>query len=78
MSERVAVRSDLVLVGLVLLAVATVLFAPIAGRSGRPGLATALMLVAAGAGLASFVLALVFTLRAGRRSTRPGPDREAP
>lgn len=78
MSERVAVRSDLVLVGLVLLAVATVLFAPIAGRSGRPGLATALMLVAAGAGLASFVLALVVTLRAGRRSARPGLDREEP
>jgi hypothetical protein len=62
------VRGELALVGLVLLAAGTVLVAPIAGRSGFPGLATALMALAAGAGVASFALALAATWRAARRA----------
>lgn len=71
-------RSDLVLVALVLLAAGAVLLAPVAGRSGWPGLATALMLVAAGAGTASFAVALAATLRAARRPAGPPPEREEP
>lgn len=71
-------RSDAAIVGLVLLAIATVLLAPIAGRSGSPALATTLMLVASGAGVAAFVVALVATLRAGSRSRRADADREQP
>jgi len=70
-------RGDLLLIGLVLLATGTVLLAPIAGSQGRPRLATALMLIAAGAGAASFALALVATLRAGRRPLPP-PNEEEP
>lgn len=66
------------LVGLVLLAIVAVLFAPIAGRSGWPVLATALMLVAVGAGVASFGLALVATIRASRRGARPSLGQEDP
>lgn len=71
-------RGELALVGLVLLAIGAVLLAPIAGSAGRPRLATVLMAVAAGAAAASFVLALVATLRAGRRPLRPPADEEEP
>ena len=70
--------SDAPLVGLVLLAIVTVLFAPIAGRSGWPVLATVLMLVAVGAGVSSFALALVATIRASRRGARPSVSQEDP
>lgn len=73
-----AARSDATLVGLVLLAAATILFAPILGRSGWPGLATALMVVAAGAGVTSFLLALAATIRASRRPPRAGVGQEEP
>ena len=71
-------RSETVLVGLVLLACASVLFAPIVGRSGWPALATALMVVAAGAGVGSFALAFAATVRASRRAPRAGAGREEP
>lgn len=71
-------RGELALVGLVLLAIGTVLLAPVAGSSGRPRLATVLMGIAAVAGTASFVLALVATVRAGRRPLRPPADEEEP
>lgn len=71
-------RSDAVLVALVLLAAVAVLFAPIVGRSGWPGLATGLMVVAAGAGVASFALAFAATLRAGRRPPRAAAGEEEP
>jgi protein-S-isoprenylcysteine O-methyltransferase Ste14 len=73
-----AKTSDTPLVGLVLLAVVTVLFAPIVGRNGWPVLATALMLLAVGAGVASFVLALVATLRASRQAPRSSLRQENP
>ncbi|MEB2344765.1 MAG: hypothetical protein OZ948_08495 [Deltaproteobacteria bacterium] len=71
-------RDDQAIVALVLLAIATVLFAPLAGRSGWPGLATTSMLVAAGSGVAAFVLAVVATVRAGRRPPRAGRGPEEP
>jgi O-antigen/teichoic acid export membrane protein len=74
----VSERSDTALVVLVLLAIVAVLFAPIVGRSGWPTLATALMAMAAGAGVASFGLALRATLRAGRRLPRAGAGGEEP
>lgn len=67
-----AARSDVLLIALVLLAVFAALLAPIAGRSGWPALATGLLVVAAGAGVVSFALALAATLRAGRRPPRAG------
>jgi len=74
----VAARSDATLVGLVLFAAVTILFAPIVGRIGWPALATGLMVVAAGAGVASFVIALTVTIRASRRPPRAHLDLEEP
>jgi len=70
--------SDTPVVGLVLLAIVAVLFAPILGRNGWPVLATAFLLLAVGAGVASFALALVATLRASRRGPRSSLHQENP
>jgi hypothetical protein len=58
---------------LVLGAVASVLAAPVLGRSGHAGAADVAMGLAAGCGVASFALAGAATLRAARRGagTRP-------
>ena len=71
-----AVRSDTALVGLVLFAAVVILFAPIVGRNGWPVLATGLMAVAAGAGVAAFLIALAVTIRASRRPPRAGVGEE--
>ncbi len=71
-------RSDAMLVCLVLFAAMTILFAPILGRNGWPALATGLMVLAAGAGVTSFVLALAATIRASRRPPRAGFSQEDP
>lgn len=62
--------------GLVLLSVIAVLFAPVAGRNGWVGIATGLLAVAVGAGVTSFALALTATLRAGRRARRGDSAKE--
>jgi len=69
---------DTPLVGLVLLAILTVLCAPILGRHGWPMLATTFMMIAVGAGVTSFALALVATLRASRRGPRAPRRQENP
>ena len=63
-------RAETPIALLALAAAALVLFAPVAGRSGNPRLADLLMASAALAGLASFALAGVATLRAARRKPR--------
>ncbi len=64
-------RSDAPLASLGLAAIAFVLAAPLAGRSGLSVLANALMILAAVAGAGAFGLATIHTLRAARR----GPAR---
>jgi hypothetical protein len=64
--------ADLVLAVLVLGAVASVLAAPVLGRSGHPGAADLAMLLAAGCGVASFALAGAATVRAARRGAGSG------
>jgi hypothetical protein len=71
-------RSDAALVCLVLFGAMTILFAPVLGRNGWPALATGLMVLAAGAGVTSFLLALVATIRASRRAPRAGFSEEDP
>lgn len=71
-------RSETALVGLVLFAAVAVMFAPIVGRNGWPALATGLMVVAAGAGVTSFLIALTATIRASRRPPRAGAGEEEP
>ena len=63
-------RAETPIALLALAAAVLVLFAPVAGRSGSPRLADLLMASAALAGLASFALAGVATLRAARRKPR--------
>lgn len=71
-------RSDTLLVCLVLFGAMTILFAPVLGRNGWPGLATAFMVLAAGAGVTSFLLALAATIRASRRPPHAGCSQEDP
>jgi hypothetical protein len=59
---------DLALALLVLGAMASILAAPVLGRSGHAGAADLAMGAAAGCGVASFALAGAATLRAARRS----------
>lgn len=73
-----AARSDATLVGLVLFAAVAILFAPIVGRNGWAGLATGLMVAAAGAGVTSFLLVLAVTIRASRRPPRARLGQEEP
>jgi hypothetical protein len=61
---------------LALAAAAFVLAAPVAGNAGLPRLADAAMLLAAGSGIASFVLAALGSLRAARNASPPAPDPE--
>jgi uncharacterized protein (DUF2345 family) len=67
-----AARADGALVVLVLAAAALVIAAPVAGRAGLPRLADALMLLAAGAGIASFASAAWQTARAARHAPPAG------
>jgi hypothetical protein len=60
-------RSDLALALLVLGAIASILAAPVLGRSGYAGAADLAMGAAAGCGVAAFALAGAATLRAARR-----------
>jgi hypothetical protein len=60
--------SETSIVLLVLVAVGAVLAAPLIGRFGAPLLADAAMWLAAGCGVAAFVLAAVSTFRAARRA----------
>lgn len=62
--------SDSGLMGLVLVTIAAVLAGPVVGRIGHPTAANALILAAAGLGVASFALAGAETLRALRTATR--------
>jgi hypothetical protein len=62
-------RSETSIILLVLAAVGAVLVAPLIGRFGAPRLADAAMWLAAGCGLAAFVVAAVSTFRAARRAS---------
>jgi hypothetical protein len=66
----VSERSESAIVLLVLAAVGGVLAAPVLGRLGAPVLADSMMWVAAGCGVAAFVVTAVSTFRAARRDGR--------
>lgn len=66
-------RTEVWIVGLVLAASGLVMVAPLLGRWGAPGLATAAMLAATGCGLGAFGAAGVHTVRAARRA-RPAAE----
>lgn len=73
-TPRPAARSDrteLGIVALVLAASGLVMLAPLLGRWGAAGLASAAMVAAAGCGLAAFATAGVHTVRAARRARPP-------
>jgi hypothetical protein len=60
-------RSELGIVGLVLIAAALVLGAPLLGRWGAASAADGMMAAASAAGVAAFALAARDTMRAARR-----------
>ena len=65
-------RTELAIVILVMAAAGLILVAPLLGRSGSPGWADLVMGLAAGAGLAAFMLVAVYTCRATRRQNSGG------
>jgi hypothetical protein len=65
------------LMGLVLASAALVLIAPVVGRAGHALAADLCMAVAAGAGLLSFAVAALHTLRAARRRAPRRQGRES-
>jgi hypothetical protein len=66
-------RSDAWIIGLVLVACASVLAAPIAGRSAYTAAAHVLAVLGACAGLAAFATAAAQTLARLRGAKRPAP-----